>query len=631
MKVKPEKGKVYFIGAGPGDPDLLTVAAVRILQQADCVVYAGSLVHPDVIAIAPPASQRIDSASLTLKRITDIMIRAARSGKIVARVHSGDPSLFGAVAEQIKILESHNIPYKIIPGVSSVFAAAAALGIEYTVPEGTQTLILTRKTGRTPVPERESLTALAAHRSSMAIFLSADRIGAVVEDLIRGGYPPTTPAAVVYRATWPDQQQFLGTLADITRKFSGAGITRQALILVGEALSRPNACSRLYSSNFWHGFRRKSVAMPTKIAVITVTTQGVLTGTRILKTLDKAILYVPTCDVLHHRTKRMVRYHDLQATIHEVFRTYRAIALIMATGIAVRILGPLLSSKWKDPAVVVIDDCGQNVISLLSGHWGGANELAIALADVLGGRPVITTASDIMGLPSVDHMVKKLTGGRVPEDPGMIKKVQTAINQGNDVGFYPSELRFFPGMNCPWFHFYDSIHEASASPCKAIVVVSPFLELPRRRNNNVLHVVPRNIFIGIGCHAGVTVSEIQKAVQQACSLLQIQESSIAAICTVERRRREQGLIEFCRTKDIDLRTFSVQKIQKIRGPSPTSSHAMQALGVTGVAEPCALLGSQGGELLLKKRTVGNITIAIAQKHLHDIITANGVTYGETKG
>lgn len=630
MNLKAEKGKVYFIGAGPGDPDLLTVAAVRILQQADCVVYAGSLVHPDVIAFAPPASRRIDSSSLTIKKITDTMIKAAQSGKVVARVHSGDPSLFGAIGEQMEILRSNGIPYEIIPGVSSVFAAAAGLGIEYTVPEGTQTLILTRKAGRTPVPERESLTALAAHRSSMAIFLSADKIDEVVDDLLRGGYPSTTPAAVVYRASWPDQQQLMGTLADIACKAREAGIDRQALILVGEAIGSPKACSRLYAPDFSHGYRKKTVGPPTPIAVITVTEQGMVTGERILKAINKAVLYVPERCTVHNLTKRIIRYRDFQATVREVFRTYRMIAFITATGIAVRMICPLLDSKWKDPAVVVIDDYGRNVVSLLSGHWGGANDLAVLLADVLGGRPVVTTTSDVMGLPSVDCMIKKLTGGKVPEDPVMVKMVQTAINGGYDIGFYPSELRSFPGMDCPWFCFYDSVREACASSCRALIIVSPFREQMRQRSKKILHIVPRNIFIGIGCHEGVAAQEIQRAVQRVCRHLRLHESSIAAICTVERRKNEQGLIEFCRTQDVSLLTFSVKTIRSVKFPSPASSHALQALGVAGVAEPCALLGSKGGELLFKKHTIGNVTIAVAQKRIHDIITEDGDEYDEAK-
>lgn len=253
---------VYFIGAGPGALDLLTVRAQRILQQADLVLYADSLVNPEIAQLAKPGAEVVGSASLTLDEIVRRMVNAAKAGKLVARVHSGDPSIFGAIHEQMAALKAAGIKYEVIPGVSSLFAAAAALGVELTVPGLSQTVIITRAEGRTPVPDKEDLRSLAAHRATIALFLSVGMVEKAISQLIEGGYPASTPTAVVYRASWPDQKIVLGALSEIPRKVQGMRITRQALILVGDALSpllgkKIDAASELYAPSFSHGYRKE--------------------------------------------------------------------------------------------------------------------------------------------------------------------------------------------------------------------------------------------------------------------------------------------------------------------------------------------------------------------------------------
>ncbi len=247
-------GKIYFIGAGPGDPELITVKGQRILQAAHTVVYAGSLINPAILGWASPRCEIYDSASLNLEEIIDILARAARRGDIVARLHTGDPSLYGAIAEQIHILNELGIPWVVIPGVSSFTAAAAVTGLEYTLPGVSQTLIITRRGGRTPVPARENLSALAMHQASLCLFLSSHMLQAAAEELM-ASYPPTTPARIVYRASWPDQKVIDGTLHDIAAKAMSAGIHKTALLLVGEVLRQKGNLSRLYSPEFKHGYR----------------------------------------------------------------------------------------------------------------------------------------------------------------------------------------------------------------------------------------------------------------------------------------------------------------------------------------------------------------------------------------
>jgi precorrin-4/cobalt-precorrin-4 C11-methyltransferase len=247
---------VYFIGAGPGDPELLTLKGRRVLGSADVVVYAGSLVNQAILGYARGDAAMYDSSGMTFEEITRVMVESAREGGTVARLHSGDPSIYGAIAEQIRALEEKGIPYEVIPGVSSIFAAAASLGIEFTQPGVSQSLIITRLGGRTPVPRREDLAAMARHGTSMGIFLSIHMVEEAVEKLMEG-YSVETPAAVVYRASWDDEKVILGTLGDIARKARAEGVERTALLLVGDFLRGKGSRSRLYSKDFEHGYRRK--------------------------------------------------------------------------------------------------------------------------------------------------------------------------------------------------------------------------------------------------------------------------------------------------------------------------------------------------------------------------------------
>ncbi len=249
--------QVYFIGAGPGDPELLTIKAKNIIERADVIIYADSLINPEVCSFAREGAEIYRSASLTLEEMTGIILSAVKQGKVVARLQSGDPSIYGAIQEQMAALDEKEITYEIIPGVSSLFAAAASLKTELTIPELSQTVIITRMGGRTPVPALENLKSLAAHQSSMAIFLSASLIQEVVAELLAGGYPPDTPAAIVYRASWKDEIVARTTLSNLAKQMKTSGIRKQALILVGAFLNskEKDLRSRLYDRDFKHEYR----------------------------------------------------------------------------------------------------------------------------------------------------------------------------------------------------------------------------------------------------------------------------------------------------------------------------------------------------------------------------------------
>lgn len=253
-KVKVES-KVYFIGAGPGDVDLITVKGRDILSQADVVIYAGSLVSKEHLDCCKEGVKIYNSASMTLEQVIDVMKEYIPTGKSVVRLHTGDPSMYGAIKEQMDELDKLDIKYEIVPGVSSCFAAAAAVQREFTLPGVTQTLILTRVEGRTPVPETEKLENLARVGASMAIFLSISMIDKVVAKL-REGYGRNVPIAVVERATWEDQRILIGTLDDIADKVREANITKCAQILVGDFIDCEYNKSLLYDKTFTHMFRQ---------------------------------------------------------------------------------------------------------------------------------------------------------------------------------------------------------------------------------------------------------------------------------------------------------------------------------------------------------------------------------------
>ena len=245
---------VYFIGAGPGDVDLITVKGRDILTKCDVVIYAGSLVSNEHIKFCKDGVEIHNSASMTLEDVLLVMKKAEEEGKMVARLHTGDPAIYGAIKEQMDELEKLNIEYKIVPGVSSFSAAASAIKKEFTLPNVTQTVILTRVSGRTPVPEREDLESLAKIGASMAIFLSIGMIDKVVEKL-KSGYGRNVPVAVIERATWEDERCIIGTLDDITEKVNAANITKCAQILVGDFIDCEYDKSLLYDKNFTHMFR----------------------------------------------------------------------------------------------------------------------------------------------------------------------------------------------------------------------------------------------------------------------------------------------------------------------------------------------------------------------------------------
>lgn len=245
---------IHIVGAGPGDPELITVKGQRLLAEADLVIYTGSLVNPRVLEWARPEAERRDSAGMTLEEITSLALAAHCAGRRVVRLHTGDPSLYGAMQEELDAFRAAGVDCPVVPGVSSFTAAAAVLGRELTVPEVSQTVILTRVEGRTPVPEAERLSSLAAHRATLCLFLSAGLLEQAQADLL-AGYLPETPAAIVYKASWPEERVVWTSVGELAAAGRQAGIRQTALVLVGDCLGAAGRRSRLYDPGFRHGRR----------------------------------------------------------------------------------------------------------------------------------------------------------------------------------------------------------------------------------------------------------------------------------------------------------------------------------------------------------------------------------------
>ena len=253
-----ENNTVYFVGSGPGDPELITLKAKKLVEQADVIIYSGSLLNPKILEYAKKSAQFYDAALLDREKIYHILRNSTKDGKLAIRFHDGDPGLFSTIREQIDKLEKDGLQCKVVPGITAILGAAAVMNLELTLPGNTQTLIITRAEFRTPVPDREKISELAKHGATMAFYLSVHLIADVVEQLLKGGvYTKETPTAIVYKATWEDQKIISGTLGDIVKKTRESKIIKTALIIVGDTIApKKYEFSKVYDAGFTHGYRR---------------------------------------------------------------------------------------------------------------------------------------------------------------------------------------------------------------------------------------------------------------------------------------------------------------------------------------------------------------------------------------
>ena len=660
----PKPGTVYFVGAGPGAPDLITVRGRDIIAQADLILYADSLVEESVAGLArKPKAAIAGSSGLHLEQMLALMVETARAGGVVARVHSGDPALYGAVHEQMAHLQDDGIPYEVVPGVTAAFAVAADLKTELTVPDVVQTIILTRTAGRTTMPAGEDLRTLAAPGASLAIYLSISRIRHVVDDLLAsGGYGPDTPVAVYHKVTWPDESSVLGTLADIVEKVRQAGYTKHALILVSPALNpalkgaERRTSSHLYDKSYTHRFRRAENFQRGKerreaeggisgvvagekhlsrrvnrqgTVVIAITKRGSELAARLAAEL-KADLAIPQkfAQVPNLPISPSPYPDTALAEIRRRWPRHQQLILVMPTGVAVRAIGPLLGDKSSDPAVVCLDEAGQSVIPLLGGHQAGANTLAQQIARLTGGLAAITTASDVQGKPALD--LPPHTNGRlwIIDQASALTQTSAALVNDEPVGLYldpglPAAVRQQAGgwLTADNISPVETLDDLDLDAYPAGLIVSH-----RRLSDHHRHLMRKSVLYrppvlvaGLGCRRGVPIDELQAALEQTLADIDLSSASLAGLSTAYLKADEPGLVALAEALDLPLQVIEQTQLAALPAANFSPSAAREKFDLPGVAEPCALLAAgEGGQLLAPKRSFAACTVAVALLGLSEV-------------
>lgn len=636
---------VHFVGAGPGACDLITVRGMNRIKKADVIIYAGSLVNPALLSYAKADCEIYNSAHMTLEDVVSVMREAEAAGKTTVRLHTGDPSVYGAIREQMDLLDEYGIAYDVCPGVSAVFGAAASLACEYTLPDVTQTLILTRAEGKTPVPEKENLRSLAAHRASLVLYLSSGLARKVRQELLIGGYAEDTPVAVVYKATWPEEKIIRTTLAKLPEDMEAAGITKTALIIVSPALGSVYEKSRLYDAAFATEYRGATeIAFPAgirRVLLITCSVRGYATMQKLAKKLENIsgaeIIAKVKCEALPEVSMK----ETVKACVDEYFEQVDAIVFVTASGIAVRSVAEHLTHKSKDPAIVCMDECSKHVISLVSGHAGGANALTQMLADVMWATPVITTATDVEGQFSIDDYAREhnlvvthwakakaisaevLATGAKPvwvdeaevsqeEEKNACEICKEQKSTGIDVGKIEND-------GCE-----NEIGVQKLQIGSHQVVITP---QDVSVDAQTLQLIPRCIVAGVGCKKGIPVDKIEHAVQDAFAKAGLRMEALCAVVSIDLKKEEAGLLEFCETRNVPFETYAAEELQAVPGTYSASEFVSGVTGVDNVCERSAvkyasehgmnqgeqLLGRQAkhGELLLRKQAYGGVTVALA--------------------
>lgn len=614
---------VHFVGAGPGACDLITVRGMNRIKEADVIIYAGSLVNPELLSYAKADCKIYNSAHMTLDEVVSVMREAEAAGKGTVRLHTGDPSVYGAIREQMDLLDECGIAYDVCPGVSAVFGAAASLACEYTLPDVTQTLILTRAEGKTPVPEKENLRSLAAHRASLVLYLSSGLARKVRQDLLLGGYAEDTPVAVVYKATWPEEKIIRTTLAKLPEDMEAAGITKTALIIVSPALGNDYEKSRLYDAAFATEYRGATeIAFPAgirRVLLITCSVRGYATMQKLAKKLENIsgaeIITKVKCEALPEVSMK----GTVKACVDAYFEQVDAIVFVTASGIAVRSVAEHLTHKSKDPAIVCMDECGKHAISLVSGHAGGANALTQMLADVMWATPVITTATDVEGRFSVDDYARK--HNLVVTDWAKAKAISAEV--------------LATGAKPVWVDEAAGSQEEEKNACENEIDVQK-LQIGSHQvvitpqdvsvDAQTLQLIPRCIVAGVGCKKGTSVDKIEHAVQDAFAKAGLRMEALCVVASIDLKKNEVGLLEFCETWKVPFKTYAAEELRAVPGIYSASEFVSGVTGVDNVCERSAvkyasehatnqgepLLGRQAkhGELLLRKQAHGGVTVAL---------------------
>lgn len=625
---------VHFVGAGPGACDLITVRGMNRIKEADVIIYAGSLVNPELLSYAKADCKIYNSAHMTLDAVVDVMREAEAAGKGTVRLHTGDPSVYGAIREQMDLLDEYGIAYDVCPGVSAVFGAAASLACEYTLPDVTQTLILTRAEGKTPVPEKENLRSLAAHRASLVLYLSSGLARKVRQELLIGGYAEDTPVAVVYKATWPEEKIIRTTLAKLPEDMEAAGITKTALIIVSPALGSIYEKSKLYDAAFATEYRGATeIALPAgirRVLLITCSVRGYATMQKLAKKLENIsgaeIIAKVKCEALPEVSMK----ETVKACVDEYFEQVDAIVFVTASGIAVRSVAEHLTHKSKDPAIVCMDECSKHVISLVSGHAGGANALTQMLADVMWATPVITTATDVEGQFSIDDYARE--HNLVVTDWAKAKAISAEVLAAgaepvrvNEAEVLQEEEKYACGICKEQKSTGIDMGKIENDGCEngidvqrlqigsyQVVITPQDVSVDAQ----TLQLIPRCIVAGVGCKKGMPVDKIEHAVQEAFAKAGLRIEALCAVASIDLKKEEVGLQEFCEIRNVPFETYAAEELQAVPGTYSASEFVSGVTGVDNVCERSAVKyasehGANDGELLLRKQAQDGVTVALA--------------------
>ncbi len=582
---------VYFIGAGPGAADLITVRGMNLIKKADVIIYAGSLVNPKMLEYAGKDAEIYNSAHLNLDQIIDIIKEKDGDGKTIVRLHTGEPSLYGAVKEQMDRLDELGIRYESCPGVTACFGAAASLNMEYTLPGISQSLIITRIEGKTKVPESESLRSLAAHKCSMAIYLSAGHMDRVRQELLAGGMSENTPVAIVYKATWKDEKIFMSSVRDFPEIAEANNITKTALIIVGDAVS-PKAYreSRLYAPDFTTEYRKGTDK--TELSVISFTKKGIELSGKIKKIFEDAVLYT----AYGKSRDQKERFEDVEVITESLdewtrgqMQAHNSIVYIGAMGIAVRAISPYVKDKLTDSPVVVIDELGLNVIPVLSGHIGRANVIGKAIADGLGSNLCLTTATDVEGKFAVDNFALTSRLGIGNRDG--IARINSRVLDGNSLRVYISD------------RYKD----------KADIYIG---NIKSECPDSTIRLSPERLFVGVGCKKGKKADELICFVREVLDHNKLFFEDIEAIASIDLKKDEEGIIELSRDLQVPFFTYSKDELLAVEGEFTESDFVYEKAGVGNVCEraakACALEYSDSEKpiCIIKKTAHDGMTVAV---------------------
>lgn len=569
---------IYFVGAGCGAADLITVRGADLIRRADVLIYAGSLVNPALLRYARKACCIYNSASMALDEIIEVMAEAESKNQVTVRLHTGEPSIYGAVREQMRQLDHRGIPYESCPGVSACFGAAASLNLEYTLPGVSQTLIITRMEGRTSVPPKESIESFAAHGASMAIYLSTGMIEELSRRLIAGGYSADTPAAIVYKASWPEEEKYICTVGTLPTVAAAHSIRNLAVVLVGDVITQKNyEDSRLYAPDFATGFRKARTLYETgkkRIHIASYTDSAREMAHHLMQQWPE---YMPA----YHNSKE-----NPDSWVPEAFRMHQPILFVSASGIAIRGIAASVQDKLTDSPVLVLDEKGKHVIPLLAGHMGGANELAREIANRIGADLVLTTATDVNGLFSVDDFARRNALRILNRDA--IRKVSARVLRGESITIHCEIPALWEGkvpervipeykQTAPDVRIGYS--DEKNEPVNPTAGVSP------------LYLKPRDLVLGIGCKRGTPFAALHEFVSVLLQRSNLDPEDIGSIASVTQKRDELGLIELAQFYRVPLHLYSAEDLERVPGEFRASDFVRTTIGTGNVCQRAAALDS----------------------------------------